>query len=113
MKLEEVQERLALLKRATEGIKIEVKEYCQDTSKPLEDRWDLFINSELGDEERFYEDFGCSIGRDAVEQCEDKYSLQRVEDVLESNEYEDDNPEVSIYKEAVLAKFIKSWQYDW
>ncbi len=113
MKLEEIQERLALLKRATEGIKIEVKEYCQDTSKPLDERWDLFINSELGDEKWYYEDFNCKIGREAVEDCEDKYSLHNVETVLEYNEYEDDDPEVIIYKEAVLANFIKSWQYDW
>lgn len=113
MKVEEVKERLALLKKATEAVKIEVKEYCQDTSKPLDERWNLFINSELGDEECYIEDFNCKIGREAVEHCEDKYSLHNVEDVLEYNEYEDDDPEVIIYKEAVLAEFIKCWQYDW
>lgn len=119
MKLEDVQARLELLRRATEGIKIEVKEYCQDTSKPLEDRWNLFINSGLGDHSNYIEEFDSEIIKwfldtDCYQRHETIYVKRIIEIYCDNNDIEDINDlDVIKLKENILKQFIKSFDLDW
>jgi len=104
------------LKLMSDQVKDNLKKYVQDTNEPLEDRWKLFVDSDLGDDDKFIEDFdGLDFDDVVAIRDYDKYesvNLTRlVNDRLEDEGYE---PERIIrIKESILKKFIKSYRVDW
>lgn len=96
-----------------------VKEYVQNKENPLEERWNIFIASELGDHLSYYEEFeGIDWGKHTLynDFCCEKYQtidaydiLSIIKDDLES--FEDFQEDV--FKEDVLSKFIYSFKNDW
>jgi hypothetical protein len=91
------------------------KEWLKDTSVPLDERWDTFIESDLGDTDEceseppcldgnnktLYDDFYCDRGqtmtaKSYVDICEDK----SFGDIVE-------------IKEHFLSNFMKSFDNDW
>lgn len=98
----------------TEKLKIWVK----DKSIPLDERWDLFIKSDLGEHSRYVERFNCKLGDHFVENLENKYETNNVSEILDFANYdpEDDSyseEDIIEFKENVLDKFIKSFEFDW
>lgn len=106
-----------------EGIKNRLKIWVKDKNIPLEERWKTFIDSDLGDHKPFIERFE---GMDD-ENYTDKYYIKRYQTVdvealyewgTEDN-YDDEEPELNTvekqnaFKEDVLNKFIKSFEFDW
>jgi len=100
-------------------LKAELRTIIVDKSIPLEDRWNLFIESELGEHDGYYQeppginwnkktlydDFNC-----------DKYNTLHVdimlERALEGKMFETLEDEIA-FKEYFLENFIKSFQNDW
>ncbi len=100
--------------KSLENLKKEFKKWCKDKSIPLDERWNLFIKSKLGDHSSSYEDFDCKLGRDYTDDLEDKYLNHDVEDVLEYTDLSNyEEKEIIEYKENVLKSFIKSYTFDW
>ena len=97
----------------------ELKRLVKDESIPLEDRWDEFINSELGEEDRFLLSLDCYDLDSFYADCE-RYATYDVEDIIDyiiDNEEELDNVEynnlLTEIKEEILDQFICSFVYDW
>ena len=89
----------------TEGLKVWVK----DKSVPLEERWDVFLDSELGEISTYYEDYD-GVDTDDLLADHDKYQVIRVEHILERIE---DDEDAIRFKEDVLDKFSAGFEYDW
>ena len=49
--INELQKRLELFNKAKENIKSDLKKFVADKSYPLNERWNLFIESDLGDDD--------------------------------------------------------------
>ncbi len=89
----------------------ELQAYVVNKDIPLEERWDLFIGSDLGVHKSFYQDFIHAKARDV---SGERYSNTDVDEILEF--MEDDNyseKQINEFKEDALKKFIKSYNYDW
>ena len=114
-----------------------VKEYCQNKEFPLDKRWKLFIESDLGEHNGWIQNFETID----IENLKDfnKYEFISVESLVELyNDYVEDDlyeemelksdyntpeydmfiklcvdPKVNVFKEEILQKFIKSFEYDW
>lgn len=114
-----------------------VKLFCQNKEYPLDDRWNLFINSDLGNHKNYIQDFAIID----LEYLRDfnKYELVKSDDLIDmyfdylsddlydnlnmtcnygTDEYQSFiethvNPKVDAFKEEILKLFIKSFTYDW
>ncbi len=90
----------------------ELKEWVKDKSISLDERWEVFIESDLGTHKCSYEDFA-HFNSDMY--CDDTRRgatiyLSDVEDTyFENNTLE----EINEFKEDVLNSFIKSFEFDW
>jgi hypothetical protein len=98
----------------------ELKQFVQDKSKPLNERWEIFVQSELGEKKSYFETFDHKIGEKYVDLLEDKYSTHTVKNILDTiddlNEEENWNftdEDINSFKEKVLEKFIWSFKFDW
>jgi len=98
----------------------ELQEWVVDKVIPLEERWNLFIKSGLGGHTWVYVDFDTDIGRDYCDDLEQKYETHKVTDVLSWAEDQEDHEkprytenQIIDFKESVLIKFIKSFDFDW
>ncbi len=95
---------------------------------PLDERWELFIKSELGESEGWNLNLN-SLPRDYVSydgsiSCE-RYQTMRMEEVIDVLEYQVGNLDsryvhkdakyvcIEDVKEEILEKFIKSFTFDW
>lgn len=102
---------LILFNKQKEELTQKVKKYCQNKEFPINERWDLFINSNLGKHDKWYIDLE-SINLDDFYCEKDKYQEFTVDDLLfwiEKHEYENINE----IKEEILQLFIKSFTYNW
>lgn len=91
--------------------KSELKAFCHDKSIPLDERWDAFIKSELGEISPYSSN--CKIiGRMIVSDEIDieKYSTHEYNDIIK--ELSDQARMISI-QEYALEKFEKGFTYDW
>lgn len=114
MNLEKIKRDLSLLKKARNQIKSDVRDYCQNKNNDLDERWELFIESGLGDCESYCMDFDCRIGKDVLDNAEQRGITICVDDALEFWDDEDyTEEEIEEYKENVLKSFIKEFIFDW
>jgi hypothetical protein len=107
------------LKLMEQQLKEKLKEYVNNISEPLEDRWKLFVEAKLGDHKSYYAEFA---GIDSDDYY-DKYYIEKYQTVFVTELFEHDQeldkpnldtPEkVTQFKEDVLKKFIYSFRYDW
>lgn len=106
--INELQKRLELFNKAKENIKSDLKKFVVDKSYPLNERWNLFIESDLGDDDVFIPFFKSFD----IDHCRDfnRYELISVEEILENLETEE---EENNFKEEILQMFIKSFIFDW
>ena len=88
-----------------------VEEYCQNKEYPLDKRWDLFIESDLGKHESWCIDLN-SVDLDNFYAEKDRYQFFNVDDLIF---WFDDHAYTNIdeIKEELLQMFIKSFEYDW
>lgn len=100
----------------------ELREYVKDKNIPLDQRWDLFIYSELGthhkyiihpdglDEDKYFDTIDFDRGTIIiVEDFLENIKILDVEDPEEDKILEDE----VVFKEWCLDKFIKSFTFDW
>lgn len=114
-----------------------VKEYCQNKEFPLDKRWSLFIDNDLGEHNSWIQDFETIkieklanfnryeliLSNNLVELYFDYISDELYNELeltcnYETNEYEhfiktEVNSKVDVFKEEILQLFIKSFEYDW
>lgn len=97
------------------------KAWVTDKSVPLEERWELFIKSDLGDISTYYENPpGIDWNKHTLydDFYYDKYATCKAKDILERVQEEeekfswDENKEVE-FKEFFLNKFLKGFINDW
>jgi hypothetical protein len=94
----------------------EMKLWVVDKTVPLDERWNLFLESQLGDDKSYIERFDCKVGDNMVDDMENKYAKFDIKtswDYGVFDDYEYSEEEMIEYKENVLKSFIKSFQNDW
>jgi coenzyme F420-reducing hydrogenase alpha subunit len=97
----------------------ELKKWVVNKSIPLEERWELFIKSELGDHETSYWDFNTFDNEKFHDgEYRQKYQTLIPEDVInwatsKFNKINATEEQINNFKEEVLKNFIKSWEFDW
>lgn len=107
--IKDLQKRIELFNKAKKSIKSDLKKFVIDKSYPLNERWDLFIESDLGDIDSYVPDFNffdiTQYGRDF-----NRYELVSVERISQNL---DTDEEENSFKEEILQMFIKSFIFDW
>lgn len=129
----QLQKRLEEFKIRKEVLERDLKEFCKDESSTLDDRWEFFKESDIGDHDGCYvnfEEYGIDIYNDRGYKT-DKYETVNLVDVI--NEMEEvlnfDEDKVPSYrkkqrdlytwemingmKEKILQEFVKSCEFDW
>ena len=94
-----------------DALKKELIKFCKDKSIPLQERWELFLKSDLGDVSEWSSD--CKVIRDIVhEDCfaYEKYSTHMYENII--NDLDDDQHKIAV-QEYALKKFEKGFTHDW
>ena len=90
------------------------KEWCQDTTVPLEDRWNAFCDSKLGDEERDVYPLEEWVSANSTTEICAEYDRRTVvdsEDLIGTCMVPKDKEDE--YKEYVLEKYVRSVKVDW
>ena len=116
-------ERIKELKETQSELKDLVKHYVQNKDFPLDERWEVFAESDLGDHDSYYIRFE-SI--DLMDICDrNRYETVNVIDEVDNlignyeycldkgNELDFTLEEINALKEEVLEKFVKSFDCDW
>lgn len=101
-----------------ETLKSELMIYCKDKSIPLDDRWECFIKSDLGDIASWTSD--CKVVETILENDEcsfEKHSTNYYASIIERDYYTeaydlDENWKNKI-KEYALTTFEKGFIHDW
>ena len=102
------------------SIEAEFKQFCEDTNIPLDERWDLFVKSDLGTINRYIA--SCAAVRNILERVgfTDKYSTitySRVIGWIDDDYDDNDQPikrgEINEIKEYALQTFEKGFTFDW
>ena len=108
---------LTLFNKHKEELTKKVKEYCQNKEYPLDDRWDLFINSNFGKHKEYYVEFeGINSNRYYDDFYIEKYETVQVKYLLKrgiEKQILDSDYKINMFKEDVLTEFIKSFEYNW
>lgn len=99
-------------------IRIELKEYVKDKSIPLDERWELFIMCELGNNEPYIEHFNSFNDDELFAELElsrnEVVTSESIIDLLDTNIYgEYLYTTLDDVKEEILDKFITSFKLDW
>ena len=116
--------RIKEFKETQSELKDLVKHYVQNKDFPLDERWEVFAESDLGDHDSYYIRFE-SI--DLMDICDrNRYEtidvIYQVDNLIETYEYYLDKDEyeldfnleeINALKEEVLEKFVKSFECDW
>jgi hypothetical protein len=118
MDRKEILEVIQRFKERRDKTKNLVKEFCQDKSIPLEERWEVFITSGLGDHDSWYHDAdGIDWDRYTLHDnfyC-DRHEVMKVDRMLtlakQGNMFEENGEEA--FKEYFLDKFVYSFENDW
>lgn len=102
-------------------LKDEVKQFVQDKTKPLEERWEIFCLAEMGERGDWVEDFD-SLNKVYGGEVSwyDDFCVERMQTVYLTNVLDTltskDNiteEQINEFKEEVLQKFIWSFEFDW
>ena len=108
---------LTLFNKHKEELTKKVEEYCQNKEYPLDDRWNLFINSNFGKHKEYYAEFeGIDSDRYFDDFYIEKYETVQVNYLLERGievQILDSDDKINAFKENVLKQFIKSFTYYW
>lgn len=110
-----MKEKIENFLKLKEELKKELKEYVKDKKIPLEERWELFVKSKLGNHSRYYYEFeGIDWNRYTLydDFYTDKYAQITVDAMLETARELEDFDEIA-FKKDVLNKFIYSFENDW
>ena len=108
-------EKIELFKQQENLLKSELRDWVKDKSITLDERWSVFFKSELGDHSSGIEDF-INLDSDDIASVMDhhRHEIVYLEDIseygIESIKNENDYNE---FREDVLNKFIKSYEWDW
>lgn len=106
-------------KKLEKELKDSFRVWVTDRNIPLKERFDLFLESGLGDHRSSVDRFNCKIGKEFPESLEDRYETISIERILEWVENEEDHDtefsieEINEFKENVLSSFVKSYTFDW
>ena len=105
---------LTLFNKQKEELTQKVKLFCQNKEYPLDDRWDLFINSNLGEHDSCYIDLK-SYNMDDFLAYRDRHEYIEVDLIIEFISDNTVNPDdfIDSVKEELLQMFIKSFTYYW
>ena len=108
--IKDLQKRIELFNKAKESIKSDLKKFVVDKSYPLNERWDLFIESDLGDDDKYmpYTNFFDITHK--YQSNFKKYELAFVEGISKNLDTEEKE---NSFKEEILQMFIKSFIFDW
>jgi len=102
---------LVIFNKQKEDLTQKVKSFCQNKEYPLDDRWNLFIESDLGEHQSWYLDlnsvdlYNYYSNRERHQKIESKYLIFWLDEHAYTN--------VNEIKEEILQLFIKSFEYDW
>lgn len=104
--LQEIEDLIELNKKLAEKLKV----WVVDKSIDINVRWDAFIKSDLGEHKSYYEDF---VNFNTDDYCDniDKYQVIKLSDATNFKCFS--NEEYDEFREDVLSKFIKSFEFDW
>ena len=121
--------RILRFKLEKEKLTQEVKAVCQDTSIPLDERWEIFKQSELGDIQSWVMTFAALDDMYESGECDyydafgkDRYAYVDMIEVVEEHiegwdQYEESTPptqeQIDALKEEILEKFVKGFHNDW
>lgn len=115
--IKDLQKRIELFNKAKENIKSDLKNFVVDKSYPLNERWDLFIESDLGEHTNYYAEFeGINSDRYYDDFYIEKYETVQVKYLLKrgiEKQILDSDYKINMFKEDVLTQFIKSFEYSW
>ena len=108
---------LTLFNIQKEELTQKVKSFCQNKEYPLNERWNLFIDSNFGEYKYWYAEFeGINSNRYYDDFNIEKYETVQVKYLLErgiEKQILDSNDKINAFKEDVLKQFIKSFKFDW
>jgi len=91
----------------------EVEDFVKNKEYPLEDRWEIFIESGLGNEESFMVYFK-SYDIEEYLCRHDKYETIYIQNIIDDSIDRKESLEtINNLKEEILQMFIKSFEYDW
>ena len=119
MKKDEVNSKIEAFKPVKEALINLIKEYVQDKSIDIEDRWTVFIKAgenKLVNHDRFYhEPKGINWNKHTLydDFGIDKYATINVERMLESAIEDKIIEDETAFKEYFMNKFIYSFENDW
>ncbi len=105
-----MKEQVEELEKLKLKITANLKEWVKDKSISLDERWDVFIKSDLGDHKTYYEDF---VNFESDDYCDnfEKYQTLNLSNAINYKNFSDE--EYNEFREDVLNKFIKSFKWDW
>lgn len=100
-------------------LKEEIKIFVKNKQYSLDERWDIFVESELGDDKEWIEHF-----KSFPDLCESDYRnkyqtidlIIEADCLLEAAEYHISQGVLEQYhkfREEILDKFIKTFKFDW
>ena len=107
-----MKEKIEQLAKQKQELTVELREWVKDKSIPLDERWDVFFASGLGSHIGSIEEF---VNLNSDDYCDNmqRHEIVHLGDVsdwvgsLTSDEAYDE------FREDVLSKFIKSFEWDW
>ncbi len=110
-----MKEKIQQLKDLKQELTLELKEWVKDKTIPLDERWDLFFQSDLGDHRTWIEDFknldSDNIAKNRDVNRHETIYLDTIEEwYIKSIE---DSEKYDEFREDVLSKFIQSFEWDW
>jgi hypothetical protein len=117
-------EAVKLVKNQQKELEKTLKLYVINKEIPLQERWDVFVESELGKAHPWIQHFkSIKIVEDWMYSDFNKYETYQTKDLVErlqENIGNDMGPLdevtqelVDAFKEEILEKFLKSFQFDW
>jgi hypothetical protein len=88
-----------------------LREWVKDKSISLDERWNLFFKSDLGDHKTYHENF---VNFKSDEYC-NNLNRYKIIDLSNAINYKNFSDEIQYddFRENVLNKFIKSFKWDW
>ncbi len=108
-----MKEKIQELEKLKLKLTADLKEWVKDKSIPLDERWEVFFASGLGDHETCYEDF---VNLNSDDYCDrvSRHEVIYLSDIrdwgIDSLESDED---YDAFREDVLERFIKSFEFDW
>jgi hypothetical protein len=118
--LQEISTEIQAHTQAHKALEGRLKKVVTDTSIPLEDRWDLFVQSGMGDHEPWIQHFEAlkDYEDDLYDGLERHSTVEITELLIHLGELEFESQHAKIhvtdaFKEEVLSQFIRAFTYDW